>query len=56
MPAVLLAQQVGTGALLHTLHLAGFDHERSETAAQEMFALEQLGRGRVSSAVANPAA
>lgn len=24
VPAVLLAQQVGTGALLHTLHLAGF--------------------------------
>lgn len=30
-----------------TLHLAGFDHERSETDASEMFALEQLVLDRV---------
>ena len=29
------------------LHLAGFDHERSETDATEMFALEQLVLDRV---------
>jgi probable rRNA maturation factor len=30
-----------------TLHLVGFDHERSETDANEMFALEQLVLDRV---------
>ena len=38
------------------LHIAGFDHERSETDAQEMFALEQLVLDRVRSGTADPEA
>ena len=36
-----------------TLHLAGFDHERSETDATEMFGLEQLVLDRVRAAAAS---
>ena len=36
------------------LHLAGFDHERSETDASEMFGLEQLILDRVRNAAARP--